>query len=65
MNKLSELNNQRNKCMDEIIDIEEVKHPKLYREMKSAQGKIAILTSQKRILWTKIKNIHKEIKGGI
>ena len=59
----SKLNNQRNEYMDEIIDIEEVQHPKFYRDMKAAQGKIAILTAKKRILWSKIKDIHKEIKG--
>ncbi len=60
---ISKLNNQRNEYMDEIIDIEEVQYPAYYRKMMEFKGKMALSTKKKVILWNKIKDIHKEVKG--
>ena len=61
-NKVSKLNNQRNECMDEIIDIEERKMPSLYREKMKIAGEMSIVSKRQNQLWKQIKDIHKEIK---
>ena len=48
-----------------IIDFENDSERRLYRQMKAAQGKIAVMTERKNILWKKIKGIHKEIRATI
>lgn len=51
--------NKRNGLMKEIIDIEEVQHPHFYRKQKAAQGKIAVLTTKKMLLWKRYKKLFK------
>jgi len=57
------LNEERNKHMDSIIEIEETKLPSLYREKLKVMGEILILSKRKAQLWKQIKEIHKEIRN--
>lgn len=57
---ISKLNSERNEYMDEIIDIEEVQHPAFYRKKMKYQGKMALSTTRKNMLWKRYKELFKE-----